>query len=505
MTCTNPQWTVRFPMVDGARGPFEIKPRELTLRMERNSYDYARAEFPVEVGEAMKPHTREDDGKLRYSQYVHICVDGVPVHSLYFRPDFVTYGEHGTFIEFHDLQESMDSGIVDKHWSSVTLEEAYTYIFEKRKSDLITDIKFTVPDENLVGQARVDTLVGEQALEGRDERFFGTGLTMDDLEGFGGGALGRAGGQLNRYINPFEKGKIDRDNTKELMDGYYAIDFEQISPATAIWKLNEMFNVQTWVDIDRTLHVGVPEAESIRHVAAPDDSRAWRYNSDGVNIKHPRDPIYAVLVEGEWVDEPGVGTLDDIVSWFNQSDEDGFGDVRAEGVAFIPGVDPEMGQTLKVKDTNAKRDSLGAVARLALYEQMKNQHSGSVQINPALSGGRFGRPESLRVGDALHIVPDDQWFDNPGAESGELGDRPDNFNDFCGGFIHNEVYLVHGVTHSVTGSEWTMTAHVGMFPDFEAQSFVRYFDPRSGEYVSEEDVFGSDIDFLPAWMSIEDF
>jgi len=444
----------------------------MTFQMERKKYDYARAEFDYSVGEQMKEHTHEKGGQLRTPQPVEVCLGGEVIKILYFKPDYVTYGDHGTYIKFHDLQESMDSGVVDTQWERVELKKAYKHAFEKRTNNLINEIKFAIPDDietELVGQSifAVDQLVDTRVKEVDSIRDEVLSITKSE-----------------------EIARIEANSNKKLVDSYYAIDFEQVSPTKAIWKLNEMFNIDTWVDKNRTLWVGTPEALGRGHLAAPNDNRVWRYNGDKVNIRHAREPIFAVIVEGRWIDENGIGTPEDVINWFDTSDDNsqGFGDYRAEGVALRPNVNPDEGRIIKRKDTKAKKDALDEVALKYLREASKDQNSGSVQLIPELSGEEISKFSELRVGDALRLVPNDKWFDNPSASSGQLGDRPDRrFN--CGSFIYNEVYHVQGVTHDVTQGDWKVNVYLGMFPDFEAKKYLRFFDPRSGEVVSEEDVY----------------
>jgi len=471
MSCEYGNWTVRFPEVDGTSGPFEISPDEITLKMEDRKFDFCRAEFDVEIGEMMKPETNNDDGALSFAQAAEVCLNGHPVRVLHFRPDYVSYGNRGTYMELHDMQESLDSGIVDKHWDRVTLRNAYEHVFSKRDKNLIRDIKFMVPDELPSGQEIITTLTGEAAHE---PSFF-------------------KGGREN-----YEKKFYEPENNERLLESYYALDFNKISPAQAIWELNDRFQMQTWVDSDYTLWVGMPENVSMLHVAASDDERVWRYRDDAVQIKHPRDPIFGVVVQGSWYDEPGIGggedSVEEVISWFGfagvSEDEanGGAADVRAEGVAYFPDVDPEYGQLLTISDSNAKRDALPHVAQTYLYEEMKKQHSGSVELIPSLSGDQVSPMRALTVGDALHLVPEDKHFDGVvDATSGRMGNEPEDIG--CGQFIHNEIYMVTGVTHNVSGGYWTVTADVAMFPDNDVEKYVRYFSPRTEEYLDEEDVW----------------
>jgi len=450
-------WTIRWPEVAGTNGPLELTPRNLTFKSENRKYDYCKAKFSTEIGEMLKPETGGRTGQLRDPQPVELLLDDERIAALYFKPDSVRYTDGGTHIEFYDLQESMDSGVVDMQWNEVKLRDIYEYVFEKRENDLIKEIKFALPDEAPGGT-----------------KFKTETITIDRR------------GSFEKLFGPE---RIEAYETKKMIESTYLFDTENTSPIEAIWELNELFQIQTWVDKDYIMWVGVPETLGVGHVAAPDDSRALRYSN--FNVSHPREPIAMVVVEGSWVDTPGIGV--DAGSFFNPWSKDGVGnsgDVRAEGFVKNPLVDIERGQTFKVSVEQAKKEALPTIAWNYYSEKMKEAYNGSVRLNPELSGNSFTDIEDIKVGDYLYVVPDDDLFDDPAASSGQLGFGPDK-NDYCGQFVHNEIYIVTGVTHSVTGSEWTVTVDISMVPDMIGQDDMglRYFNPRSDDYLTEEDVF----------------
>jgi hypothetical protein len=481
MTRQDGRWTFRFPEVNGDRGAFEIAPRDMTFKQERRSYDFVRAEFSEEVGEMMEPHTEAGNagGQLREGQPVKVRYDGNTVSTLYFEPDYVKYADDATYIELHDLQESMDTGIVDKHWDNVELRKAYEYAFSKRNNNVITDIKFTTPEEverQIIGQGEIG--YGEVA------------SVLNDLGFEQGNGLFPWLNESSAFFND-EVDAIEQDATKELVDSIYAIDLDNISPAKAIWKMNKQFGLDTWVDNNRTLWVGTRESNAVQHIAAPDDSRVWRFHGNEVQVSHPRDPIFAVIVEGRWMDEQGIGGADDIIEWFDKSEDSsrGFGDYRAQGEAVRTEVDPENGQIIKKKDTDAKKESLDKLAYFHLRQESKKQNSGSVDIIPELSGELVSSPVDLEVGDFLHLVPNDDYFYGPTATSGSIASEEPDIEPPFGRHVKNEVYIVNAVTHEVSDGDWKVNAEITMFGDLEVKSRLRFFDPRSGEYVTEEDLY----------------
>jgi len=422
----------------------------MSLKMSRQKYDFCRAKLSWEVGEEMKPHTRYEDGALYGLKPVDVCYNGEPIQRLMFRPDWVDYGSEFTHLQLHDLHKALADGVVDEQRDTVTLEDIYQTVIEAASNRLVNEVHFTVPDQ------QVRTLYGSQSSSGR-------------------------GGYYRQQ-------QAERDETKKLVESDYAVDFNQISPENAIQRLNEKFRLKSWVNRNGVLVVGLPEAKQVRHIAAPNDERVWRYKDP--SISHGREPIKKAVVEGAWVDEPGIGSIgdgvDEVASWFNGDDKGG-ADVKAMGVAERQDID--YGSSFVVKNTKAKRNALSHVARLALKERMKQQNAGTVEIDPELSGTDVSNVVNLSSGDLLHLVPNDDYFDNPTATSGVIGDSPNNPEAVRGGFVNNEVYLVTEVEHTVTeAGEWQVFADLGLYSDVEIKSYMSYFDPAAREWVDDDEI-----------------
>lgn len=442
MTCEH-DWTIKFPTVNEG-DPFEIRPIEMSLKISRHKYDFCRAKVPWEVGQEMKPHTRYEDGALRGYTLVNVCYNDNIIQKLVFRPDWVDYGSEFTHLQFHDLHKALADGTIDQQKDTVQLKAIYQTALNAANNRLIDNVEFTLPEN------QVRTLYGDKAAS---------------LGTFKGAAM---------------RQEAESDNTKRIVESDYAVDFNQISPERAIRRLNKKFNLKSWVNRNGKLIVGFPEANSIRHVAAPRDQRVWRYKDP--NISHGREPIQKIIVEGAWADEPGLDV--DVLGWFNKG---GTADVKAMGVAEREDVD--YGSVSYISSTKAKRDALPHIARAALKEKMKQQNEGTVEIDPDLSGTQASTPIDARPGDLLHMVPEDEYFDNPGLNSGVIGDSPDNPDAICGGFVNNEAYLITEVEHSVTErGEWQMFTDLGMYPDVPITSYMSYFDPASDKWVDDSQI-----------------
>jgi len=443
-------WTVRIRDANQETryiDPFEFRPIEMSLKLSRNQYDFCRVKAHWSVGEEMKPHTRFEGGRLRDLKPVEICHNGDVIQQLMFRPDWVDYGSEYTHLQFHDLQKALADGTVDIQRELVSLKKIYPEVINSAENRLIDEVKFTVPDNSVrtvYGRAGVVTLTNKDwKLEARH-------------------------------------GPTAADETLRVIDSSYAVDFDQISPERALQKLNKMFRLKSWVNREGGLVVGLPEANFVRHVAAPRDDRVWRYKDP--NISHGREPIRKVIVEGAWVDEPGYEN--NIASWF---DEGGGADVKAMGIAERQDID--YGTVAYVSSTKAKKDALPHVATLTLKEKMKNQNAGTVEIDPEISGEQHTSPIDLATGDLIHLVPDDELFDNPTATSGVIGDSPDREDIECNGFVNNEAYITTEVEHAVTeDGKWQIHADLGMYPDVDIAAKVGFFDPKEERWVKDEEI-----------------
>jgi hypothetical protein len=442
MKCDH-DWTIKFHGVNNGR-PFELRPIEMSLRMSRPKYDFCRAKAPFEAGEQMKPHTRYDGGALRGLTPVDVCHNGRPIQRLVFRPDWVDYGSDFTHLQFHDLHKALADGAVDEQRDTIRLTNVYRLVLNATRNRLIDEVKFTLPDN------QVRTLYGNKA---------------SSLGTFEGAAM---------------RESAERNATKRIVKSDYAMDFENISPEKAIQRLNKKFNLKSWINRSGKLIVGLPEANPVRHVAAPNDERVWRYKDP--NITHGREPIHKVVVEGAWEDEPGIDL--DVAGWF---DKGGSKDVKAMGIATRKDVD--YGNTSYVSSTKAKKNALPHVARATLKEKMKQQNAGTVEIDPEVSGTENSSPIDASPGDLLHIVPDDNQFTVPTINSGVIGDSPDKPDEVCGGFINNEAYLITEVEHSVTDDgEWQIFTDLGLYPDVPIKSYMSYFDPASEQWVADSEI-----------------
>lgn len=451
MSCSNENnWTIKFPAANG----FEVRPIEMSLKFSRSKYDFCHGEISYEAGEVMKPETRHSDGLLYDISPVEVRYDGNVIRYLMFRPDWINYQDDRATFDLKDLHKSLSDGTVNIQQNSAKLRDIYEKVVESAPRQAFKDIKFTLPD------SQVRTIYGKNEFKS---------------------AVGPSAAER----------EAESEITKDVLESDYAIDFDEISPERAIQRLNEKFNVYSWVNRAGELVIGLPEANRQTHIAAPDDSRAWRFKDP--NIRHGREPIRKVTVEGAWVDEPGIGgyddAIDEVASWMGLADdnEKGGADVRAMGYAYRNDID--YGKEFTIKSTKAKRDALSSVAKLALVERMKKQNNGNITIDPGLSGTEYSNPIDLNPGDFLHVVPDDRHFDDPTADSGSISNPIEDTSEICGGYVNNEIYLVSGVEHKIDrNGDWKIHADLSIYPDVEIKTLTMYFNPETGMPVGRDEL-----------------
>jgi hypothetical protein len=476
MSCEEGVWTFRFPTIPGENGPFEIKPISITASINRSDYDYAKAKFDTEIGDTLRPHTRNTDGRLNRPRLVEAIFDGEVVNSFYFKPDAVNYGNQYTRIEFFDPQESLESGVVDKEWDEVKLRDAYKFAFEARESDkeqIISDINFT--DADILNK----TLVGSRSFIR-----YGDSPLADNIDFFRG-----IQNTVNRNIKTAQIATVEADETEQLVDSHYAVSFDKVSPARAIQKLNKKFNLTAWVNTEAELWIGSPEVKGLfqNHIAAADDERVWRYNKEQVNIRHPRTPVKQVTVEGAWKSTLYSSNSSETAAEkiVNSLDEDRSETKLLTGVAYR--TDIEYGESIVIDSTKGKRDAVTSLAEKKMRELMKAGNTGTVEITPALSGD-FTKLHLVSPGDFIQLVPNDKFFYNPDKNSGRNGNPPDEISD-CESYTQNALYFIKEVRHTVDNGLWTVELEVAMYPDQlqdYMESVVRYFDPVKEEYLTTE-------------------
>lgn len=425
------QWTVEI--VDNGSTLMEAQPLSLNLTISRNEYDFCRAKFPWTVGEMMKPHTRNGDGKLYSLLRANILLNGKVVQPMLFRPDWVTYTEEQTHVDLHDLRKALEVSEVDIEYKKASLKNVYSKVVNSVPNRIIDTLNFDT-------EAEIDRTIYTEDSVGYNPTEAGLESNPDSINP----AL------IPDFLRP-------EPSPDKVFGTISKIDFNEITALKALHKLNKKFGFTSWVNTKGELVVGVPEMNGQKHIAAPDDRRVWRYKDP--QISHSRDPVKTVLVYGSWADASGVEN--DPRDWFGEQ-----GDARAVGKATR--TDIEEGKTIS-KETGAAKDSLQEIAKLTLLEETKDLHSGTISLDPETSGSEVSEVASARPGDKIRIVPSDE-----AANSEKDVD--------CRSVVNNDIYDVYEVTHNITdGGAWEASLDISIQPDIEIETDLRYYDPKEGD------------------------
>ncbi len=459
MTCENSA-NINFEFRDNDENTYlKIRPRSMQFDRTRGKFDYCEAEFSDEVANHLRPALENDDSVLRHPLPVYIFIDGEAIYRLLWVPDGVRFVEDGVHVEFHDPQKVLTEGTVDWKRESVTLEEAYDYVFNQRDKsgpNFFNGIKYTVPEE-AYDELRTTRTDGPLWLTGDDRE------TEDLLqeEAYEEEILG--------FSESKQIAKLEEENVYNIIKGHYAIDFDKISPWECITKLNEKFGVRTWAAPDGYLYVGARSSTGVHHLTAPDDERVWKLTDYG--ITPPRDPVVRSVVRGGWTDDPSEGWVEQAGELLNLNR--GTKDFRVEAVASRE-ISSFLGQKITYEYPGAKRDVLESLAKQKMMAKQREQQSGYIELLPEFSGSAVSNIRYAAIGDTIQTIPPDDDSDD---------------GSVCDTKIHNETFDVVGVQHELTDDgNWNLRLDVtkkldGKLDPANIDTQLRYYDPHAKEYI----------------------
>lgn len=432
MACKH-DWTIEFDDL-GLGNRFEIRPYSMEFHDSRKQYCYLRSRFPWEVGEELKEMTRDIDSSLNGFSTANVLFNGRRIKQLLFRPDYVRFGHDYTQLELHDLKKSLSAGTVNMQRKRINIEKIYKEIFNQCSNNIISSIRFSDNVES-------------------DREIFGSTLPAVDY-----------------YIQETED--------SEISDSGLAVDFEKVSPEVAIEKLNQYFGFHSWVNENGHLVVGKPTDTGITHLAAPNDTRVWKYNN--VQTRHNREPVKRVIVEGPWVNKGGIER--DIPSATDNDREE----VLAYGIAERTDVDSGTEKTFVSRSANP--DTIGWIAKNKLEAQFDQETKSSIDIMPAHSGSEVSDLIDVQPGDFIQLVPDDKHYDRITPETGSIYDEVDNKDHQCGAIVNNDYYNITDVKHSVSDmGYWEVSLEADLYVDFPIDYYITYYHPQKERFLTNEE------------------
>lgn len=456
MTCNlDDDWKFIFDTRD-QNAVLAVRPISMNLELSRTEYDYCRAKFDPEVGEKIKPYTQDSHGVMNELVRVRVQCGQHLIQNFIVRPDYIKFGIDYTHIDLHDMHESLSNGLVNMQRKSASLYSIYKEVYNEANTPFLAGIKFRgIPED------QEDFLLARNG-------------PRDNPAGVRSGEEKRA------------RREAAERNTK-LIESENAIDFQNLSPEKAITRLNQHFRLTSWINKSGYLVIGSPSIAENVHMAAPDDERVWRYKD--ATITHGREPIRKIVVVGSWIDEAGWGgweeTASKIASFAGGGGDSDGADVRIVGIAKRSDID--YGDVAVIQSPGAKKGGIQEIAETELRRRMAEKYSGSVEIDPNLSGEQVSNLRNVYPNDFIRLVPNDKYFHDPSYDSGSISDKPAT-DEICGGFIHNERYHISGVQHNLSeDGNWSITLDTGLLPNVEILTHTEYYDPYKNKFLDDDE------------------
>jgi len=450
MTCKNTNnISIRFPRIE-----LELRPYSVDFRVERKRLDFLDAKFSSEIGEYLKPYTQNEGAALREPQRAEVVMDGEVSHSLYFRPDYVTYGETNCWIELHDLQKHLRHTVVDSKVGFMTAKGHYERLFElANEDDILNGIEFHIP-------STLRSNVPERLPRGPGGLVLAPTMVDPEL------SLTLANKFSSLWKDYDDEAMFEMDDSQNVLDSKYDFDLKKKNTLEAIYTLNDELGLQSWVNDEGVLMVGFDFMDAAHHVASANDSRVWRYHN--ADITPPGTPIKMAIVNGGMIDAPNSTTeennVDSVIDFINPTTSHQK-DLIAQGVAQR--LDVLDGKIVSIDQPNLSRDALEIRAHQVLANEITNNNSGSVEINPDTSGTEITDWRNVNPGDFLQLIP---------AEGEDCKD------------IERDVVLISGVEHKVDGGSWDINLNIQKWAEPKPKTTLRYFSPDSNKYyASKED------------------
>lgn len=416
--------TIRFPALD-----FEIQALSGTLFVDQNKFNYFRAEFSKKVRDYILEFPEQKE-YLSNDLAAEVYINGEKRYHMLFLSDGLEIGTDSCWIRLDDPQKILEKYTIEGEFTNMTSRKIYNEIFDR------------VPNRGYLKELRFNV--------GDEERRFTTEDNGDS--------------SLVNIIT--ESSFVSRTNVEGVLDGTISISFDNLSYLDALWKLNDKLNLTSRVTHDGHLQVGNPNIGERHHLASEIDSRVWRMTDP--RIRNPSPEIKKVIVSGDIVDRPEKMSAEEYSEYLGREGTQGVDGFVPQGVAQIDGVDE--GQTIKTSVSGLKRNSLEKVAREKLNEEVRKQNSGSITINPQLSGRAHSDYTKVVIGDLI-----------------ELTESPQHD---CVDTADGEVYIIGGITHNFEYGHWMIDLDLMMYPDDSVSSDMRYFDPLEEAYFKDGRIYG---------------
>lgn len=416
----------------------EVIPFDVDFRTKRGKLDYAKARLTRTAGEYIAEQFDEFEP-------VRIEVDGHVIRRLMLVENPIKLGVDHAFLTLADSREILKRGVIDKVFHKATLGEVLDYIYEQTDDPNGVLIDARASDPGMEG------IVTEDYQE-KYEWFFATNdyykILTTELEEWGDNVSHKA----LRFIN----------NLTGLLGKEGGFDFNGITPAEALYEVEQQFGLESWVDDDGVLWIGKPDVMADLYFASGEGSDTLRIKE--YNVTEDAIPVAGVKIGGTYT----ITMRSNYYGGPNRTLEK----TKLQSWAVARWTTKKNGRMIVLDSKKViKGEDLAIHALTRLLSEIYDSKGGNVVLNPLASSTVHGHPAAIRVGDHLAVVG--------------------NIHEGCNQKIESDLFVVNGLHHRISSEVgWEITADVGKLvnPD-ELEVDFWYFDPTNEEMLEPEEVY----------------
>ncbi|NUC72538.1 hypothetical protein HTZ84_09490 [Haloterrigena sp. SYSU A558-1] len=433
MTCEHGGATVHF-LVSG----LEFDVFDLSTESEKTRYSHARLTIPDEGGKEIARNAKD-------AEPVEIRISGTVQNRYLYPEESLEINRENARLRLYDARKILERGVLSEHFGEVNVGEVTDYIFENRDDpyDVLTGIKAV--NNALLEEEKQDAqedIVEAISGSGSDAARSGWKGAINDGLAITADFLGRAGKHAGMPHNT-----------------YKGLEFDDISPNSALKMVEDEFGFSSWVDNDGVLWLGLPAMKpKNRHAVSglPTDKAYCMKEYNVVRLKN--HPVSVVKVNGEthWFGgntdgkiwnggDPSQELYPMAEAWIE--DEDG---------EVAPGKIITTDEPLKIWDL----DSLEDAARNMLISESANHRNGNIIFN-GMASEQKKKLAQMSVGDIIMVA--------------------DYIEDHCNNAANGGSYIVTSVQHSFSITRgWIITVEVSSIPK-SLKTMAVYYSPTSDE------------------------
>ncbi|MFC7191847.1 hypothetical protein ACFQL7_20830 [Halocatena marina] len=430
------------PFAEGVRINFVksgiiLQPRELDYRCERRFYSFAQAKLPREAAALVGE-------QVQAFEPVTVSINGQLMDRFYLPKDGVTLNESDGIVNLDDAHKILEQGALTKSFDNVTLKDVVTYIFEQRSDThhAINQVKFTADAGASTRSSQVTESFSDQIRGNQDVHYPGVNVVE--------GIANTAGGIADAAYFAF---------TQDHLYDPAGFDFSDVSPRTALGRVEDEFGVESWVDMDGTLWIGHPESTPINKVDVSPSGLGLRLSE--FNVTNDPVDVQRVVVRGA-TDYRGLGGAFHLEILDTEK-------IYPVGEAWVPGSSDGRVVTIEEPLRLRKQKSVEEAAKGYLMRHIMTNQSGNIVFNGLASQAK-GTLAALSPGDIVGVA----------STSG---------NGHCQKKLNGGAFVVRRVHHQLSPQNgWTATVEVGGMPSgIQSNSYI--YDATNSQRYSNLEAF----------------